>query len=85
VSRQAERGNTSFNISKQEVSMIKLVAALTVVAILAAMAAVSTIKPKIFHTVGAIAATPVVTISITELQQQVDVRTLPVMQIDDLY
>ena len=65
--------------------MIKLVAALTVVAILAAMAAVSTIKPKLFHTVGVIAATPVVTISITELQQQVDVRTLPVMQIDDLY
>jgi len=66
-------------------SMIKLLTALTVVTILAAMAAASAIKPKIFFTDGAEAALPTVTISVEELQRQVDVRTLPVIEAENPY
>ena len=65
--------------------MIKLLTALTVVVILVAMATAGMVKPKIFPTVGAVAATPTVAISIEELQSQVDVRTLPVTEIENLY
>ena len=65
--------------------MIKLLTALTAVTILVAMAAAGTVKPKIFPTVGAAAAPPTVTISVEELQRQVDMRTLPVTEIEDLY
>jgi hypothetical protein len=65
--------------------MIKLLTALTVVTILAAMAAAGAVKTKIFSTVGAVAAPPAVTISIEELQRRVDVGTLPVLEIDNLY
>jgi hypothetical protein len=50
-----------------------------------AIAAAGTIRPKIFPTVGAVAAPPTVAISIEELQRQVDVRTLPVTEIENLY
>jgi peroxiredoxin family protein len=65
--------------------MTKLLTALTVATILAAMAAAGTVKTKIFHTVEAVAALPTVTISVEELQRQVDVRTLPVTKIENLY
>ena len=65
--------------------MTKLLTALTVVTILAAMAAAGTVKPKISPTVGAVPAPPTVTISIEELQRRVDVRTLPVLEIENLY
>jgi hypothetical protein len=65
--------------------MIKLLTALTAVTILVAMAAAGTVKPKIFSTVGAVAAPPTVTISVEELQRQVDVRTLPATEIESLY
>ena len=64
--------------------MVKVLTALTVVTILAAMAAAGAVKPKIFSTNGAVAAPPAVTISVEELQRGVDVRNLP-LQIDDLY
>ena len=65
--------------------MIKLMTALIAVTILVAMAAAGTVKPKIFSTVGAVAAPPTVTISVEELQRQVDVRTLPATEIESLY
>jgi len=65
--------------------MMKLLTALTAVTILVAMAAAGTVKPKIFSTVGAVAAPPTVTISVEELQRQVDVRTLPATEIESLY
>jgi hypothetical protein len=65
--------------------MIKVLTALTAVMILVAMAAAGTVRSKIFRTVGAVAATPAVAISVEELQWQVDVRTLPVMEIENLY
>jgi hypothetical protein len=65
--------------------MIKVLTALTAVMILVAIAAVGTVRLKIFPTVGAVAAPPTVAISIEELQRQVDVRTLPVTDIEDLY
>jgi hypothetical protein len=65
--------------------MIKLLTTLAVVTILAALAAAGTVKPKISSTVGAVAAPPTVTISIEELQRQVDMRTLPVTEIESLY
>ena len=65
--------------------MIKVLTALTVVMILVAIAAAGTVRPKIFPTVGAVAAPPTVAISVEELQWQVDVRTLPVTDIEDLY
>jgi hypothetical protein len=65
--------------------MIKLSTALTAVMILMAMAAAGSVRPKIFHTVGSAAAPPTVTISIEELQRQVDVRQLPVTEIESLY
>jgi hypothetical protein len=49
------------------------------------MAAAGTVKPKIFPAVGAVVAPPSVTISIEELQRQLDMRTLPVMEIENLY
>ena len=65
--------------------MIKVLTALTAVMILVAIAAAGTVRSKIFPTVGAVAATPTVAISIEELQSQVDVRTLPVTEIENLY
>ena len=65
--------------------MIKLLTALTAVTTLAAMAAAGMVKPKIFSTVGAVAALPTVTVSVDELQRQVDVRALPVTEIENLY
>ena len=65
--------------------MIKVLTALTAVLILVAIAAAGTVRPKIFPTVGAVAAPPTVAISVEELQWQVDVRTLPVTEIENLY
>ena len=65
--------------------MTKLLTALTVVTILAAMAAAGAVKPKFSPTVGAAPAPPGVTISVDELQRRVDVRELPVLEIDNLY
>ena len=65
--------------------MIKVLIALTAVMILVAIAAAGTVRPKIFPIVGAAAAPPTVAISVEELQWQVDVRTLPVTEIEDLY
>jgi hypothetical protein len=64
---------------------MKLLTALTAVTILTAIAAAGTVKPRIFLTVGTVAAPPAVTISIEELQRQLDMRTLPVTQIENLY
>ena len=64
--------------------MIKLLTALTAVTTLAAMAA-GIVKPKIFPTLGAVAAPPTVRISVEELQRQVDMPTLPPMEIENLY
>jgi len=65
--------------------MIKLMTALIAVTILVAMAAAGTVKPKIFPAVGAVTAPLTVTISVEELQRQVDMRTLPATEIDSLY
>ena len=65
--------------------MIKVLTGLTAVMILVAIAAAGTVRPKIFPIVGAAAAPPTVAISVEELQRQVDVRTLPVTDIEDLY
>ena len=65
--------------------MTKLLTALAAVTILVAIAAVGVVKPKIFPTVGAVAAPPTVTISVEDLQRQVDTRTLPVMEIENLH
>jgi hypothetical protein len=65
--------------------MIKVLTALTAVMILVAIAAAGTVRWKIFPTVGAVAAPPTAAISIEELQWQVDVRTLPFMEIENLY
>ena len=73
------------HISKHEVSMMKLLAALTAVAGLIALGAGAAIKPKIFAAVEPAAALPTFTISIQELHRQVDMSTLPVMEIKDLY
>jgi hypothetical protein len=71
-------------IRKQEVSMIKLLVALTAVTGLIALGAGAAIKPKIFAAVEPVAALPTFTISIQELHRQVDISTLPVMEIKDL-
>jgi hypothetical protein len=65
--------------------MMKLLTGLTTTTILVAIVAAGTVKPKIFPTVDAVAAPPSVTISIEELQWQVDMRTLPVTEIENLY
>ena len=65
--------------------MIKVLIALTAVMILVAIAAAGTVRPKIFPTVGAVAAPPTVAISVEELQWQIDMRTLPVTEIENLY
>jgi uncharacterized protein len=65
--------------------MIKLLIALTAVTTLVTMVAVGTAKPKIFPPLRAEAAPPTVTISVEELQRQVDMRTLPVTEIENLY
>jgi hypothetical protein len=49
------------------------------------MAAANTVKPKLFFTVGIGAALLTVTISVEELLRQVDLRTLPVTEIKNLY
>jgi hypothetical protein len=72
-------------ISKHEVSMIKLLVALTAVTGLIALGAGAAIKPKIFAAVEPVAALPTFTISIQELHRQVDMSTLPVTEIKDLY
>ena len=41
--------------------------------------------PRDFATVRAVAAPPTVAISIEELQRQIDMRTLPVTEIENLY
>ena len=65
--------------------MIKVLTTLTAVAILVAMAAAGGVTPKIFPTVGAAAAPPTITISVEELQQQVDTRTLAATEIETPY
>ena len=65
--------------------MIKVLTALTAVMILVAIAVAGTVRLKIFPTVGAVAAPPTAAISIEELQWQVDMRTLPVTDIEELY
>jgi predicted small lipoprotein YifL len=65
--------------------MTKLLTALTAVMTLVAIAAVGIVKPKIFPTFGAEAAPPTVTISVEELQRQMDMRTLPITEIENLY
>ena len=65
--------------------MIKVLTALTAVLILVAIAAAGTVRSKIFPTVGAVAAPPTVAISVVELQWQIDMRTLPVTEIENLY
>ena len=65
--------------------MTKLLTALTVVTLVAEMAAANTVKPELFSTVGIGAAPPTVTISVEELLRQIDVRTLPVTEIENLY
>ena len=65
--------------------MTKLLTVLTAMTILVAIAATGTVKPKIFPTVGGMAAPPTATISVEELQRHVDMRTLPVVEIENLY
>ena len=65
--------------------MIKVLTALTAVMILVAIAAAGTVRLKIFPTVRAVAAPPTVAISVEELQWQIDMRTLPVTEIENLY
>src|SRR5215831_15860696 len=65
--------------------MTKLLTALTAVTILMAIAAAGTVKPKIFPTVGSVATPPTVAISVEDLQRQVDMRTLPAMEAENLY
>ena len=65
--------------------MIKLLTALTAVMTLVAIVAVGMVKPKIFPTLGAVAAPPTITISVDELQRQMDMRTLPITEIENLY
>ena len=65
--------------------MTKPLTALTVVTILAAMAAAGTVKTKTFHPVGAMAVLPTVAISVEELQRRVNVRVLLVTEIENLY
>ena len=62
-----------------------MLTALTAVLILVAIAAAGTVRSKIFPTVGAVAAPPTVAISVVELQWQIDMRTLPVTEIENLY
>jgi hypothetical protein len=76
---------SGLHTGKQRCSMIKLLTALTVVVILVAMATAGMVKPKIFPTLGAVAAPPTVRISVEELQRQVDMPTLPPMEIENLY
>jgi hypothetical protein len=65
--------------------MIKLPIALTLVPILVAIAAAGSVKPKIASTVGGLAAPPTAPISVEELQRHVDMRALPVIEIENLY
>ena len=65
--------------------MIKLLTALTIATILVAMAAAGAVKPKIFPPVAVVSALPALTISVEELERHVDMRTLPVIEIENLY
>lgn len=65
--------------------MTKLLTALIALTILVAIAAAGTVKPKIFPTIGAVAAPPTGTISVEDLQRQVETRTLPAMEVENLY
>ena len=71
-------------IRKHEVSMIKLLVALTAVMGLIALGTKVAIRPTIFATVEPVAALPTFAIPIQELHRQVDMSTLPVMEIKDL-
>jgi hypothetical protein len=65
--------------------MIKLLCVLTVTAAVMAMATAAVIKPKIFATAEFAAPPPTVAISPEELHRHVDMRTLPVTDLKDLY
>ncbi|MDB5409937.1 MAG: hypothetical protein JWL84_4849 [Rhodospirillales bacterium] len=65
--------------------MTKLLVVLTAVTALMALGAAAGIKPKIFATVEAVSVPATVTISTEALHRQVDVNTLPVTEIKDLY
>jgi hypothetical protein len=65
--------------------MIKLLAALIAVTALIGLGTAAAIKPKIFAAVEPVAPLSTFTISIEELHRQVDMSTLPVMEIKDLY
>jgi hypothetical protein len=65
--------------------MMKPLTALTAITILGAIAAAGTVTPSIFPPVAAVAAPPAVTISVEALQRQVDMRALPVTEIENLY
>jgi hypothetical protein len=73
------------HISAKEASMIKLLAALTAVAALIGLGTAAAVKPNIFAAVEPVGALPTSTISIEELHRQVDMSTLPVTEIKDLY
>jgi hypothetical protein len=65
--------------------MIKLLAALIAVAALIGLGTAAAVKPNIFAAVEPVGALPTSTISIEELHRQVDMSTLPVTEIKDLY
>jgi hypothetical protein len=64
--------------------MMKLLSALTVTAGVIALGTAAVMKPTIFAT-AEFAPAPTVAISPEELHRHVDMRTLPVMDIKDLY
>ena len=65
--------------------MTKILTALSVLTVLGAMAAAGTVRSQIFGKVGSAAAPRTVAISVEALQRQVDMRTLPVTEIENLY
>jgi hypothetical protein len=65
--------------------MIKLLAALTAVTVLIGLGIAAAVKPNVFAAVEPAAALPTFTISIEELHRQVNMSTLPVTEIKDLY
>jgi len=65
--------------------MTKVLTALSVLMVLGAMAATGTVRPQLFGEVGSAAAPRTVAISVEALQRQVDMRTLPVTEIENLY
>jgi uncharacterized lipoprotein YbaY len=65
--------------------MKNLLIVLSAVTAVVALGAAAAIKPKIFAPAEAVTVPPAVTISIEELSRQVDMSTLPVLVIKDLY